>query len=78
MGRWFEICAAGLAGVAAIFWFLSAAGKVPPMVTYWNMTPDTDEFYQAVKFSASMNTRAAIFSGLSAAVLAVKLFLFPT
>jgi len=73
MGRCFDIGAAIFAFVAALFWFLSAAGKLPPMVTYWGETPDSDPFYQAVKFSAYMNVIAATASGISAALFGIRL-----
>jgi hypothetical protein len=60
-----EIGAAAFALFAAIFWFLSAYGKMPPMLNYWDFTPDTDPFYQAVRFSAEMNTSAAASSSCS-------------
>jgi hypothetical protein len=78
MSRWIEIAAAIFAFIAAVFWFLSAAGKLPPIVAYWDRTPDSDPFYQAVKFSAYMNMIAAIASGISAALIGVRLLFFPT
>ena len=48
------------------------------MVTYWDRTPNSDPFYQAVKFSAYMNMIAAIASGVSAALIGIKLWFFPT
>jgi hypothetical protein len=45
------------------------------MVTYWGSTPDADPFYKAVKFSAEMNKWAAGFSGLSALLMGIKLFI---
>ena len=78
MGRWIEITAAIFAFIAAVFWFLSAAGKLPPMVTYWGGTPDSDPFYQAVKFSAYMNMIAATASGISAALISAKLLFSPS
>lgn len=74
--RYIDIATAVFAFLAAVFWFLSAAGKLPPMVAYWDSTPDSDPFYQAVKFSALMNTIAALCSGVSAALVAMKLFFF--
>jgi hypothetical protein len=44
------------------------------MVAYWDQTPETDPFYLAVKFSASMNMIAAVLSGLSALCAGLKLF----
>jgi hypothetical protein len=77
MGRWLDIGAAIFAFIAAVFWFLSAARKLPPMLAYWDKTPDSDPFYQAVKFSARMNVFAAAASGVSAALIAIRLFFFP-
>ena len=76
MSQWIDVGAAVFALLAAVFWFLSAARKVPPMRMYWDKAPDTDPFLQAVKFSAYMNTIAALCSGVSAALIAVKLFFF--
>ena len=75
MEKWIDIGAAVFARIAAIFWFLSAYGKLPPLVTYWGSTPDADPFYNAVKFSAEMNKWAAGFSGLSALLMGTKLFI---
>jgi hypothetical protein len=75
MEKWGDIAAALLALVAAVFWFLSAYGKLPPMITYLGWTPDDDPFYQAVKFSAKMNKYAAGFSGASALFMGVSLFI---
>jgi hypothetical protein len=75
MGKWLEISAALFAFAAAIFWFLSAYGKLPPMIAYWDQTPQTDPFYLAVKFSARMNRWAAGLSGLSALCMGVKLLM---
>jgi len=65
IGWWSGACAL-FAGVAAVFWFLSAVGDLPPMVTYWDRAPTTDPFIQALMFSARMNKWAAGFSCLSA------------
>jgi hypothetical protein len=63
---WLDILAAAFAGIAAVFWFASAWGTLPPMLTYWDGAPANDPFYSAIRFSAQMNTIAAAFSGLSA------------
>jgi hypothetical protein len=76
MSRWIEIAAAVFAFLAAVFLFFSAAGKLPPIVAYWDKTPDTDPFFQAVQFSAYMNTISAMCSGVSAALIAIKLFFY--
>jgi hypothetical protein len=45
MEKWLDIGGTVSAFIAAIFWFLSAFGKLPPMVTYWGSTADADPFY---------------------------------
>jgi hypothetical protein len=65
-----EIGSVPFAFLAALFWFLSANAKMPPMVAYWDSTPEHDPLYQTFKFSARMNKWAAIFSGLSALCVA--------
>jgi hypothetical protein len=74
MEKWSDIGSALLALVAAVFWFLSAYGKLPPMIAYWNQTPENDPFYEAVRFSAVMNKWAAGFSGASALCMGLRLF----
>jgi hypothetical protein len=61
-----DIAMAATAFIAAIFWFLSAHRKLPPLVTYWGSAPAADPFFTAIRFSAVMNRWAAFFSGLSA------------
>jgi Na+/proline symporter len=73
MGKWFDVATATFAFAAAVFWFLSAYGKLPPMVMYWDAAPDSDPFYVAVKFSAHMNKWAAGLSGASALCMAIKI-----
>jgi hypothetical protein len=75
MHRLANTLGSALALVAAIFWFLSAYGDVPPIITYWGGAPPNDPFfYVAMKFSASMNNWAAIFSGMSAACMGLSGF----
>jgi hypothetical protein len=74
LGKYLEVAAALFAFIAAIFWFISAYGKLPPMVAYWDATPSTDPFYKAVIFAATMNRWAAGFSGLSAIAVAASIF----
>ena len=74
MHHWLDIVAALSAFVAAVFWFLSAYGRLPPMITYWGSAPAHDPFYTAVKFAARMNSWAAGFSGLSALCMGGELF----
>jgi hypothetical protein len=69
-----DIGAALLAFVAATLWFISAYGKLPPMVAYYGPVPENDPFRRAVIFSAQMNRWAALFSGLSALCLGAELF----
>jgi hypothetical protein len=77
MEKWWRLDtgAALFALAAAVFWFLSAFRKLPSMMNYWGDAPASDPFYQAVKLSAKMNTVAAVFSGLSALCVGVKLFI---
>ena len=74
MAKWLNISAAVAALLASVFWFVSAYGKLPPMVSYWDYAPPTDPFYKAVKFSANMNRIAALLSGISALLAAAALF----
>jgi hypothetical protein len=74
MLNWLDIAAAVFALVAALFWFASAYGKLPPMIGYFDQAPGSDPFYVAIKFSASMNRWAAGLSGLSALCMGAKLF----
>jgi hypothetical protein len=73
MEFWLDVGAAACAIGAAIFWFMSAYGKLPPMGMYWDAAPPNDPFYIAIKFSAKMNRWAAGFSGLSALCMAIKI-----
>jgi len=75
MQEYIDIAAAVCAFIAASFWFLSAYGKLPPLLSYYGSVPDNDPFYLAVKFSAIMNKYAAGFSGMSALCMGLKLFL---
>jgi hypothetical protein len=61
-----DLAAAFFALAAAIFWFLSAYGKLPPMLTYWDSTPPSDPYRLAVESSARLNSIAATLSGCSA------------
>jgi hypothetical protein len=77
MNKKLDFAAAMFALIAAVFWGLSAACQLPPIVMYWGQAPETDPFYQAFKFSARMNMVASVFSGLSALSFSIKLFRFP-
>jgi hypothetical protein len=73
MGKWLDVLAAVSAFVAALFWFLSAAGKLP-----WDFSRDADPTYRAAKFSARMNAIGALASGISATLIGVRLSIFPS
>jgi hypothetical protein len=75
MEKWLDIGGTLLAVAAALFWFLSAYGPLPPMMSYWGSAPDVDPFYQALKYSAKMNAYAALLSGLSALCIGLGLFI---
>ncbi len=62
-----------LAFIAAVFWFVSAKGRLPPMGPYWDAAAPSDPFHVAAKFSARMNSWAAVFTGLSALHMGLKL-----
>jgi hypothetical protein len=72
MTRWLNFGTAAFAFAAAVFWFLSASGKLPELQAYWDKTPADDPFYTALIASAKMNRIAALFSGLSALCAGVK------
>ena len=61
---------------AALFWFLSAAGKIPAPIAYVDHAPDDDPFFVALRRSARMNRVAAALSGLAAVTFALRLIAF--
>jgi hypothetical protein len=71
MEKWLDLGAAISAFAAAIFWFLSASGQLPP-ITYLGFSPPNDPFAIAMRFTAHMNSCAAVFSGISALCWGVK------
>jgi hypothetical protein len=76
MSYWLDLGTALFALAAAVFWFLSAYGKLPPMPgMYWTQVPETDPFFRAIKFSAGMNKIAAFLIGLSALCAGMTLFI---
>ena len=75
MEKWLDIGAAVFAFGAAVFWFRSAYGKLPPMLAYWDAAPENDPLYTTIKFSARMNRCAAGFSCASAMCMAIKIFI---
>ena len=72
MDRWFDFGIAGTAFLAALFWFLSAYGPLPPMVAYFDAAPAADPFYVAMKWSGHMNAYAAALSCLSATLIGIR------
>jgi hypothetical protein len=73
MEVWLDVGAFVFAIGAAIFWFLSAYGELPPVVAYWDAAPQNDPLYMAIKFAARMNRWAAGLSALSALCMAIKI-----
>jgi hypothetical protein len=61
--------------LAAIFWFISASGKVPSMGTYFDSAPPDDPFLVAVRRSAVWNRFAAALTGVSALCPLIKIFI---
>jgi hypothetical protein len=62
--------AALIAFVAAGFWFISAAGKIPKSdKTYGGFLDTPDAIISALKYSAKWNRLAALFAGFSALVV---------
>jgi hypothetical protein len=76
MAHWLDAGAAAFAFVAAVFWFLSAFRSLPVMGQYFDHVPPNDPFYQAIKSSARMNTCAAVFSGLSALCMTLRIAVY--
>ena len=68
---WFRLLAALCAFIAAVFWFLSAWGKLPPIIPYLGYTPPDDPFTLALAHSAAMNQFAAVAAGFSAGFAAI-------
>jgi hypothetical protein len=60
---------------AAIFWFWSGAGKLPPMKMYWDEAPANDPFYLAFVASIKRNRIAATLAGVSALAMSVAVIL---
>jgi hypothetical protein len=61
--------------LAAIFWFISASGKVPSMGTYFDSAPPNDPFLVAVRRSAVWNRFAAALTGVSVLCPLIKNFI---
>jgi hypothetical protein len=69
-----NVVAALSALVAAVFWFISAAGKVPAAhKTYAGFLNTSDAIILAMNYSAKWNSRAAIFSAVSALFFAAAI-----
>jgi hypothetical protein len=62
-----DLATALFALAAAVFWFLSSYGELPPILAYWDAPPPSDPHALAVARSARLNSIAALLSGLSAA-----------
>lgn len=75
MEKWLDLGTALFAFAAAAFWFFSAFENLPPMLSYWGGTPQTDPFYVAMQISVRMNMWAAVLSGLSASCMGGKHFI---
>jgi hypothetical protein len=73
--RKLEIFSAVAAFGAAVFWFISAAGDLPPMASYFGAAPPTDPLYVAQQQGVRMNRWAASFAGASALSMAVATLL---
>jgi hypothetical protein len=71
MDRWFDLGAAVFAIAGAILWFVSAAGGLPTIITYWGAAPANDPFYVALMASARWNMYAAVSTGASALCMGV-------
>jgi hypothetical protein len=61
-----NVASAAAAFLAAVFWFLSAARPLPRPTTYWDHTPDTDPFLQALRAAVRHNRYAALCAGVAA------------
>lgn len=72
---WLSVISAVAAFGAAVFWFLSAWGDIPPPIAYYDQAPATDPFFRAVQHSARMNQIAAALSGVSALTFAATIWL---
>lgn len=65
-----NLASAGLAILAAVFWFRSAWGRIPqPVLRYGGFDP-ADPFFKALDASAKSNRIAALLAGLSALLMA--------
>lgn len=62
------------AGIAALFWFLSSIGKLPPDQITWNTI---DSIIPAIRRQGKLNAIAAVFAGVAAAIQAA-LIMMPT
>jgi Na+/proline symporter len=75
MDWWLDIGAALFVFLAAVFWFSSVYGKLPPMGQYFDRDSENDPFLRAVRFSAKMNKWVAGLSSLSALCVGMKPFI---
>ena len=66
-------CLSAIAGFDAAFcWYLSARGRVPPMLTYWDATPENDPFFSAIRSTAKWNKFAAAWACAAATTQALS------
>jgi hypothetical protein len=56
----------GSAFVASIFWYLSARNRLPPILPYWDRTPDDNPFFVTLQTGVKLNRWAAGFAAASA------------
>jgi hypothetical protein len=61
-----ELSASVFAFAAALYWFKSAAVKLPAPGTYWDSMPESDPWLIATRNAARFNRTGAVFAGLSA------------
>jgi hypothetical protein len=78
MGLWLDVGTAGLGLIASAFWFLSAAGRIPHVITLPKSDEKNEPFYAALQISSQMNRWAALFSGLSALSASLKILIAMT
>jgi len=60
------------AALAAFFWFMASKVPVPVLLNAWDQETVYNKFNEAMQYSASLNSSAAVFSCLSALCMAIK------
>jgi hypothetical protein len=66
MSKYLDLGTAIFALLASFFWFASASGSMPLIITNWGSTPEADPYRLALITAPKWNSIAAFFSGLSA------------